>query len=434
MQPTPQTGRRSKTTRLQTRTENDLRSLFGERFQRSGADYVLGTVWPRKLGEIVALVGIAAREEIPLVPRGAGTSPYAGAIPLVPSIVVSFERMNRILEIDRDRRLVRVQPGVIWRRLRRKLHSAQLMPCVYPSSEAISTVGGFVAQGGVGVGSFQYGGVSQTLRSVRLVTGKGVAMTLCGQSLEIVAATEGRTGLLTEVTVQVQPYAAMLPLVALFRNVEMLELCLGDVARPGLPLWSVCLMDPAAIELGAGVGRPPVTLPERSYAAVFSCRQVDGRLTLTELRTRVRSAGGWLWPNTATHDECVERFMTLQACGTTPIPMQFRLPLGRLAALEQRIPPRIRLDLAYEGVVADRARCLTLRFFLRNKAASPRHNFHLALELLQLVKSLGGEIYATGAYFTDEADVIYSDGHFERIDRFRACYDPGNLFNPGKAF
>jgi len=78
----------------------------------------------------------------------------------------------------------------------------------------------------------------------------------------------------------VQPYAAMLPVVALFENAEMLELCLADVARLGLPLWSVSLMDPAAMHCSQREMSPTCWLwsqcstGTRTYGRTQGCSRV----------------------------------------------------------------------------------------------------------------------------------------------------------------
>src|SRR5438067_9604574 len=77
---------------------------------RSSPDIV---VLPASTGDVVAIVKIAARHKVPVVPRGAGTGLSGGAVPIYGGIVIVFSRMNRILEIDYPNLRAVVQPGLV---------------------------------------------------------------------------------------------------------------------------------------------------------------------------------------------------------------------------------------------------------------------------------------------------------------------------------
>src|SRR5256886_12432177 len=77
---------------------------------RSTPDIV---VMPASTEDVVAIVKIAARHNVPIVPRGAGTGLSGGAIPIYGGIVMVFSRMNRVLEVDYDNLRAVVQPGLV---------------------------------------------------------------------------------------------------------------------------------------------------------------------------------------------------------------------------------------------------------------------------------------------------------------------------------
>src|ERR1700726_328581 len=77
---------------------------------RSSPDVV---VLPASTGDVVAIVKIAARHKVPVVPRGAGTGLSGGAVPIYGGIVIVFARMNRILEVDYDNLRAVVEPGLV---------------------------------------------------------------------------------------------------------------------------------------------------------------------------------------------------------------------------------------------------------------------------------------------------------------------------------
>ena len=91
-------------------------------------------VQPASPEEIQALYKFANETKTPLIPRGAGTSGYGGAIPRKGGIIVDIRWMDKILEIDKDNMTVTVEPGMTWANLQFELQREGLdVPC-YPSS------------------------------------------------------------------------------------------------------------------------------------------------------------------------------------------------------------------------------------------------------------------------------------------------------------
>ena len=114
-------------------------------------------VQPESEQDLAELARWAAAERIPLTPRGKSTSGYGGAIPVKRGVVVDFYRMRRVLNVDPQQQLVTVQPGISWEQLDHLLKEHDLTLRLYPTSYPSSTVGGWLAQGGAGVGSFEFG-------------------------------------------------------------------------------------------------------------------------------------------------------------------------------------------------------------------------------------------------------------------------------------
>ncbi|MBC7190492.1 FAD-binding oxidoreductase, partial [Candidatus Aerophobetes bacterium] len=75
----------------------------------------------RERGQIIELLKLCSREKIPITPRGGGTGLTGGAVPVKGGIVLSFEKMNKIKEIDRENHMAVVEPGVINANLQREL-------------------------------------------------------------------------------------------------------------------------------------------------------------------------------------------------------------------------------------------------------------------------------------------------------------------------
>ncbi|MEO0232294.1 MAG: FAD-dependent oxidoreductase, partial [candidate division WOR-3 bacterium] len=122
---------------------------------------------PENEEEIVEIIKWAYKKSIPVIPRGKATSGYGGVIPIKGGIVIDFWRMRRVIQIDEKNMTVTVQPGITWEELDRELKKRGLTLRLYPTSYPSSTVGGWLAQGGAGIGSYEYGYFSQNVISAK---------------------------------------------------------------------------------------------------------------------------------------------------------------------------------------------------------------------------------------------------------------------------
>ncbi|MCF8237372.1 MAG: FAD-binding protein [Saprospiraceae bacterium] len=154
---------------------SQLKGQFGDRLQTDHLHRVLyatdasvyrelpaGVAWPRDKGDLDALVSFAHTEEVPLIPRTAGTS-LAGQV-VGSGLVVDFSRhMNQILEVDMDHRQVVVQPGVIRDELNAHLHTSGLFFGPNTATANRCMIGGMVGNNSCGSTSIVYGSTRDKL-------------------------------------------------------------------------------------------------------------------------------------------------------------------------------------------------------------------------------------------------------------------------------
>jgi FAD/FMN-containing dehydrogenase len=112
-------------------------------------------------------------------------------IPTQGGLVVDFAWMNQILEIDEEHMTVTVQPGVVWEKLDKELNKQGQALRTYPSSAPSSTVGGWLAQGGVGFGACEYGTFRENVVSCRAVLPSGEVRQFSGEDLDLISDAEG---------------------------------------------------------------------------------------------------------------------------------------------------------------------------------------------------------------------------------------------------
>src|SRR5215212_1533879 len=158
---------------------NTIEESFGTRFVRHAPGEVephdeqpFASVFPESAEEVESLMKLASRHSIPLIARGAGTAPYSGRVPRV--LVVRFDEMRNIrLPEGSKEDWVEVEPGVTWLILGNRLREKGMGPTVYPTSAPRSTIGGWLAENGLGVGSYEYGWLLENVLSVEVVLAGG---------------------------------------------------------------------------------------------------------------------------------------------------------------------------------------------------------------------------------------------------------------------
>ncbi len=165
-------------------------------------------VWPACTAEVADVARLCNEARIPLVPRGGGSGFSGGAVPLRGGVVMSLERMNRILEIDEANLLAVVEPNVITGDLQDAVERVGLFYPPDPQSLRISTIGGNVAECAGGPRAFKYGvtkhyvlGLEAVLPTGEVIrTGGKVVKNVVGYDLtQLLVGSEGTLAIITKV-------------------------------------------------------------------------------------------------------------------------------------------------------------------------------------------------------------------------------------------
>jgi len=163
-------------------------------------------VQPENEHDIVKIMTFCKSRGLALFPRGTGSFAFGGAVPTRRGIVMDLSPMMAVLEVDPESLSVRVQPGARWADVATKLEPHGLIPVTTPTSR-FSTVGGWIATGGMGLDSYAYGHVSESVLGVRVARPDGSIQELdsMNESIKDLFGTEGQFGILTEVTLRIRP-------------------------------------------------------------------------------------------------------------------------------------------------------------------------------------------------------------------------------------
>jgi Fe-S oxidoreductase/FAD/FMN-containing dehydrogenase len=405
-------------------------------------------VQPHDEDELIDLVRWASVHRIPLTPRGKATSVYGGAIPLQRGLVVDFHRMNKVVHIDPKTVTAVVEAGVVWEQLDHALQEHGLTLRLYPTSYPSSTVGGWLAQGGVGIGSFEAGWFRDSIVSARLVAPPGTVQEVAGTELDLVSDAEGITGLISQVTIRVQPRRELEVAAIAIPEATGLQQLAEAIIVKALPIWSLVFIDPKMAELKSMAplmehhGYPMeqrIQLP-RQYLAVFAFRRDDHDVVDGKLRELGRAVGGeFLAPHVAQHEwEDRFRLMKVKRLGPSLVPSDVVVPLSELGSTLDELSRKIRQPLVMRGVVVtcgrDGSPEVALLGFIPHDQR--RKGYHLvcglALSMIKIAERHGGRAYGTGMYFKHKARQILGADRVARLARFKRFTDSDVIMNPGK--
>jgi len=187
-------------------------------------------VKPRTAEEIAEIVKLANEKLIPVTPRGAGSGLSCGAIPIYGGILLSVERMNKILEIDEENMMVVVEPGVVTNEINDKIKEKGLFFAGYPMSLETCYVAGNVAENAGGGKAVKYGVTERYIMGLEFVTPTGEIIEVGGKRMKdvtgynlrmLMVGSEGTLGIITKVIIKLLPLPkAAVDLLALFPDVQ----------------------------------------------------------------------------------------------------------------------------------------------------------------------------------------------------------------------
>jgi glycolate oxidase len=233
--------------------------------------------------DVRATLAVAAEQGVPVTPRGRGTGKSGGAIPAHGGLVLLTEKMDRILELDRDERLAVVEPGIVLQRFQEAVEAEGLFYPPDPASLDSCALGGNVAENAGGPRAFKYGVTREWVLGLDVVL-MGGAATFAGRrtrkgvaGYDVVAAlvgSEGTLGVFTRVVVRLRARpAATQTLLATFDDAFAAGESVRDLLGSGLVPSVIEILDGHCLDVIRAAGHNPI--PGRPGAALLV--ELDGR-------------------------------------------------------------------------------------------------------------------------------------------------------------
>ena len=425
-----------------------------------GSKVAEAVVQPISEEELIFLAKWATKNKTALIPRGKATSGYGGVLPLKKSIIVDFFRMNKIINIDKINNTATVQPGIIWEKLDKELKKHGLSLRLYPSSYPGSTVGGWLAQGGAGIGSYEFGFFKENVQSVKVVLPNGSVEKFEKENLDLISEAEGITGFISEITINVMPLEELEVLAVSTPDEYNLQKFLSLITNSKIPIWSVLFINPKMAELKnqtpskqhihlnknsnqktdeINLQKEVFTLP-KSYISTIAFFKKNSNQVKAELDIILNKTDSKFLSNEIAQHEWDNRFntMVVKRLGPSMVPSEFIIPLDKLGDTLTEIAAKVRQPIIKEGMVIKRNESnkseVVILGFIPSDERKFSYNFvfALALTILKIAQKNNGKPYSTGLYFANKAEMVLGAERFQKLLNFKNQIDPLNIFNPNK--
>lgn len=412
-------------------------------------------VYPRSTAETSAVLALLAREKISFVPRGAGTGLAGGTIALAAPVVVCTSRMKKVLEIDLDQRLARVEAGVVNLEATRRVEGAGFHYAPDPSSQQACTIGGNVGTNSGGPHTLKYGVTVDHVLALTLVTPDGAVHALdigpdTGHGFDLaglVVGHEGTFGVVTEITIRLtRRPRAVRTLLGIFDSVADATRTVSAIISSGIVPAAVEMMDNpilAALNKAFGMDFPEdaaaVLLIEIDGLGPSLDRQVDRiealcrshqvreirrakdeaeRARLWAARKKAFGAIGRLAPNYMTQDGVVPR---------TRLPEVLESIRAIATAHDVRV---VNVFHAGDGNLHP---CM---LYDERNADEVTRVLSASRQILEACLALGGSLsgeHGIGVEKIGMMNRLFSEDDLEAMRRVRAVFDPERRSNPWKA-
>lgn len=440
--------------------KKELASIFGEgvNFKRKERHFYthdvgslppvvktfLGNTQPAAIVKIrdeeqaVKLMEFALKYEIAIVPRAGASSGYGGVIPTKGGIIADVTPMRKIISIDKENMKVTVGAGIVWEKLESKLNKQGLAAQAVPSSAMSATVGGWLAQNGLGYGSYEYGWSQDTMESARVVLPNGEIKDFQGDELQKIVGTMGTIGIITQVTLKVREFEKTAAISAKFPDAASMQKAITLVRERKVPLWSVSFINPEWAQMknrappkthyGEPVEEHRPELPN-AYICNFA---YPGSRDVNALKDIIMEAGGEILPDEIAKHETEEWFrsMKVKRLGPSFIPAEVIVPVSSIGKVFDEINKKIGITVLVEGMVAKGDEAVLL-CFMPHSELSFKFNmaFPLAISIVKIAEANGGRIYTSGLYFAKNADKVFGD-KLTKIQELKKQVDPKDIMNP----
>ena len=239
-------------------------------------------VYARNVEQVSNVVKVANKWKIPLLPRGAGSGFTGGTLPIQGGIVLVLTKMDKVLDIDVENLVAKVEPGVVTAELQRQVEKLGLFYPPDPASKEFSTLGGNVAECAGGPRCVKYGVTKDYILGLEVVTPTGDIIKTGGETLKNVVGydltrlfvgSEGTLGIITKIIIKLLPKpAAKKTMLIFFDSIDGAAQSVSAIIGEKIIPATLEFMDAATINCIRG--KSDIPIPEDCQAILIV--EVDG--------------------------------------------------------------------------------------------------------------------------------------------------------------
>jgi len=417
---------------------------------------------PSSADEISEIMKIANKYKIPVTPRGAGSGLSGGAVPAYGGVVLSFEKMNRILEVDKDNLVVVVEPGVVTNEINNLVKDDGLFYAGYPMSVETCFIGGNIAENAGGGKAIKYGVTSRYVLGMEVVLPTGEIVQLGGKLskdvvgydlIHLMTGSEGTLGIFTKIILKLLPLpvnkidllvlfpdamTAMKNVILIMRNGRVIPTAIEFMDQ--LSVQTTCKYlneelpyQKAGAMLLIEVDGSSEEQVEREYETIGKLCEENGALEVyvaLNYTTQER-----VWAVRRNIAEAFKVYSPIQSLEDIVVPFA-NIPdiLPYLEKLSQKYP----VIIPCYGHAGDG----NLHVTLVKKPECPIEQWSsvehdVLVELYKITKKLGGTIsgeHGIGSKRRGFLSLVMDDEIINLQRRIKKVFDPNDILNPGKIF
>ncbi len=438
------------------KTDPDDRAQWGTDWTRSFDVAPSAVVFPETIDEVVAVTKLANEEGLALVPSGGRTGLSGGAVASNGEVVVSFDRMNRVLDFNPTDRIVRCQAGVVTQTLQEYAIERGLFYPVDFASSGSSQIGGNINTNAGGIKVIRYGLTRDWIAGLKIVTGSGEVMDLnrgliknaTGYDLRhLFIGSEGTLGFVVEADVRFAeaplPHRVMVLGVERFVDVlKVLERFQSKLTLSAFEFFSELALTKVIEHRG-------VNRPFADPAAFYALLEFDAEADEAAMAAFEECVGeGWVGDGVVSQSDAQAASLWVLREGISESIAPYTPYKNDLAVKISDVPQFLDdvdqvvatnypdLEVCWYGHIGDGNLHLNIlkpadlsidQFYERCHTISP--------QLFELVEARGGSISAehgVGLLKRDFLNFSRSDPEVAAMRAVKDVFDPNGVMNPGK--
>jgi glycolate oxidase len=416
---------------------------------------------PANAGEISSILQLCNQYKIPVTPRGAGTGLSGGALPHLGGVLLSVERLNKIIDIDERNLQVITEPGVITEVLQDAVKARGLFYPPDPSSRGSCMIGGNIAENSGGPKAVKYGVVKDYVLNLEVVlptgeimwTGANVLKNATGYNLtQLIVGSEGTLGIVTKAVLRLIPLPKndLLMLVP-FRNAENACAAVSAIFMAGYTPSAMEFMERDALEWVMRFVDNSVSAIEEDIQAHLLI-EVDGN----DLDVLMKDMEGI--SEIAMQFDCGDILFADDARQKAEL-WKLRRRVGEAVKShsiykeEDTVVPRAELPVLLKGVkdIGKKYGFHSVCYghagdgnlhvnIIKGELSDEQWNGSLKLgiiEIFELVRSLGGTIsgeHGIGLVQKEYLPIVFDAMQMQLMRQIKNIFDPNNILNAGKIF